>query len=92
MKNCILKKFKLTCEDTSPLISESMDHRVPFLKRMRLKIHLAMCEVCMYYKKQLETIRILAQNLGREDTGLSPDVELKPDTKEKLKKMIEARE
>ncbi len=91
MMNCILKKFKLTCEDTSSIISESMDHRVPFGKRLRLKIHLALCEVCMYYKKQLETIRKLAQNLAREDTPANAGAALRPDTKERLKKMIEAR-
>ena len=85
-----MKRLKMSCEDTSLLISEAMDHRVGFGKRLRLKIHLALCGVCMYYKKQLETIRKLAQNLAREDCPVHADTALKPEAKEKIKKMLEA--
>ena len=82
--------LNLTCQDTSPLISEMMDHRVSFIKRLKIKIHLALCEVCLYYKEQLDIIRNLSQNLGREDCPVNTNETLPSESKEKIKKMIEA--
>ncbi len=82
--------FNLTCEDTSPLISEMMDHRVSFIKRLKIKIHLALCEVCLYYKEQLAIIRNLSQNLGRDDFPVNTSQTLSSKSKEEIKKMIEA--
>jgi len=93
MGKMIKKKIgwlNLTCQDTSPLISEMMDHRVPFFQRLKVKIHLAICKVCLYYKKQLDIIRKLSQNLGREDFPVNTNESLLPKSKEKIKKMIEA--
>jgi hypothetical protein len=90
MMNLLTGWFNLTCKDTSPLISEMMDHRVSFIKRMKIKIHLSMCEVCLYYKKQLEVIRNLSKNLGREDFPANADESLPEEAKQKIKKMIAA--
>jgi hypothetical protein len=88
----ILGFLKMTCKDTSPLISEMMDHRVSSIKRFKIKIHLALCEVCLYYRDQLETIRALSKNLGREDVAVKKNETLSQESKDKIKKMIEARE
>ncbi len=85
----MMKLFSLTCKDTSPLISEMMDHRVPLLKRWKIKIHLSLCQVCMYYKEQLQTIRSLAKKLGQEDVPVKKETTLPQEAKEKLKLMIE---
>ncbi|NIQ00171.1 MAG: hypothetical protein GWM98_06870, partial [Nitrospinaceae bacterium] len=60
--------FRVTCEDTTPLILEVMDHGLPLGSRIRLAVHLAMCGVCGFYKKQIEVIRALANKLGEEDS------------------------
>lgn len=88
--NFLFSWLNLTCEDTSPIISEMMDHRVSFIKRLKIKIHLALCEVCLYYKEQLGIIRKLSQNLGREDFQVNINETLPAESKEKIKKMIEA--
>lgn len=88
--NITLRSLKITCKDAAPLISEMMDHQVLFFKWLKIKIHLAMCEVCLYYKKQLETIRILSKNLALEDAPVKKDATLNQEVKEKIKKMIEA--
>jgi hypothetical protein len=82
--------FKLTCQDTSPLISEMMDHKVSFIRRLKIKIHLSLCKVCLYYKEQLELIRNLSKNLGREDFPANSDAALPEGAKQKLKKMIDS--
>ena len=88
--NILFGWLNLTCQDTSPLISEMMDHRVSFIKRLKIKIHLSLCEVCLYYKKQLEIIRGLSKNLGREDFPVNTDENLPPESKQKIKRMIAA--
>jgi len=90
MINLLFGWLNLTCQDTSPLISEMMDHRVSSIKRLKIKIHLALCEVCLYYKEQLGIIRNLSQNLGREDFPVNKNETLPSESKEKIRKMIEA--
>jgi len=86
--NIMFDWLNLTCKDTSPLISEMMDHKVSLIKRLKIKIHLSLCAVCLYYKKQLEVIRDLSKNLGREDFPANTDENLPEETKQKIKKMI----
>ena len=80
----MIRKLRLSCEDTSPLISELMDHKLPLGKRMRLKFHLAMCQVCRFYQKQLEVIRAVARKLG-EETASQQEATLSEQAKIKIK-------
>jgi hypothetical protein len=81
----MIRKLHLTCEDTTPLISELMDHNLPFGKRLRLKFHLAMCAVCRYYQKQLKVLRALAQKLGGEEASTQQKAVLSEQAKIKIK-------
>lgn len=49
----------LNCEDIAKLISESMDHQLPWSRRMAVKFHLTMCRcpVCQGYVRQMEAFR-----------------------------------
>ena len=80
--------FKITCKDTTPLISELMDHKLPLGKRLRLKFHLGICGVCNLYKKQLEIIRALARKLGGEDAPTQKEAVLSENAKSKIKNSL----
>jgi len=80
--------FKMTCKDVYPLISEEMDHSLSFSRRVRLKMHLAICNLCHVYSKQLQMLRNLARYLGKENSQVIENKTLSPDTKEKLQKYI----
>ncbi|MGP0629728.1 hypothetical protein ACTRW9_08470 [Nitrospina sp. 32_T5] len=80
-----MRFMKLRCEDTSPLISEMMDHTLPLPKRLRVALHLSLCRMCRAYQRQLNTVRVLARGLGREDTPLGPQVTMSDDCRESLK-------
>jgi hypothetical protein len=80
--------FKMTCKDVYPLISEETDHSLSFCKRARLKMHLAICSLCQVYSKQLQTLRKLARNLGKENSQAIEKKTLSSDTKEKIQKHI----
>ena len=82
--------FKMTCRDVYPYMSEMLDHEIPFIPRMRVKLHLALCRVCTFYQQQLQTIKKLSENIGlsQENSKEGPDLseEKKLKIKEALKK------
>ena len=84
----LMSFFKMTCKDVYPLISEEMDHTLSFGGRIRLKMHLAMCHLCELYRKQLEILQVLSQNLGKENSKVMETAVLKPETKEKIQNYI----
>lgn len=81
-------KLRVTCRDTTPLISELMDHRLPLGKRMRLKFHLALCDMCRFYQKQLKIIQALARKLGQEEAPSQKETVLSEQTKIKIKDIL----
>ena len=82
--------LKITCEDTSPLISEGLDHDLPFTKRMRLWAHLAICGMCKNCMAQMNTIRSLARSLGNEDSDSSSSEGLSAEAREKIKQAMKS--
>ena len=90
MNTRMIKWMKLSCEQTSPLISESLDHPLTFGQKMRLKLHLIMCGVCQCYLDQLKTLGGLARSLGSEDSLLFKNESLRPEFKDKLKKALKS--
>ena len=90
MKKFALFMFQLTCKEASPLISEMMDHRVSLWTRLRVKIHLAMCKFCGYYRRQLETLGVLAADLGAEDSPATANIPMPPETKRKIQQMLDS--
>ena len=81
----MIRKLRITCEDTTPLISELMDHKLSLGKRIRLKFHLAMCTVCCFYQKQLEIIRALSRKLRAEEVPTQQKAALSEQAKTKIK-------
>lgn len=82
------KLFKITCEDTSPLISERMDHELSFQKKWRVHLHLTMCRMCRLYQSQLIFLQKLANHVG--ETGMESKIfpTLKEETKRKIKESL----
>lgn len=77
--------FRVTCKDTSPLISELMDHNLPLGKRLRLRFHLGICGVCQIYEKQLKVIHALARKMGHEEAPSQQEAVLSEQAKTKIK-------
>ena len=53
----------LTCKDATQLISRSMDASLPIVQRIRLRLHLFICEWCARYERQLFLIRETLRHL-----------------------------
>jgi len=47
----------LTCKETAELVSKSMDQRISIWTRIKLKMHLKACSMCLKYSKQLQKIQ-----------------------------------
>ncbi len=84
----IEKLLKLSCRDVSALASENLDHDLPFFKRLKLKLHLAICGACKNYQTQLEILKRMCASMGEEDSSVKQDISLSSPAKEKIKKAL----
>lgn len=89
LRDVVLDLALSNCKDTTELISEDMDHNLSVFKRWRMRFHLVLCKYCRKYRAQLETLRRMTGGLGKEVSDTTPDASLKPDSKERMKQIIE---
>jgi hypothetical protein len=58
-----------TCKETSLLVTQSMDRRLTWTERLGMRIHLAVCNNCARFTKQMRLIR---EWLDTEDEAVQP--------------------
>jgi hypothetical protein len=76
------------CNEVVKLVSEDMDHPLPFGTRLKLRLHLKICEACERYRRQLRAIReAMRQNPDRV-LGREPSAGLSPEARERLKQAL----
>ena len=75
----LLARITPPCTDVTRFVSESMDRTLPVLTRMKLHLHLMICEGCAQYRQQLLNIRqalrrpmSLSQDQRQDEPLLSP--------------------
>jgi len=56
--------MKLTCKEVSHLVSQGFDRELGWGERMRVRIHLAICDGCTNFKKQMDFLRRAMRELG----------------------------
>ena len=54
----------LTCKEVSRLVSQGLDRRLGFGERISLRVHLAICEGCTKFNKQVTFLRAAVARLG----------------------------
>jgi hypothetical protein len=79
------------CRDVSRMVSESMDARPPFSRRMAMWIHLMMCRYCCRFRRQILFLRKMSRIDAEDvaDTLVEQDAALSPTARERLKKIVE---
>jgi anti-sigma factor RsiW len=55
-------KWLTTCKETTVLASRAMDARLSFGDRLALRLHLAICENCTRFVRQLKEMRQLLRS------------------------------
>ena len=79
------------CRQASRLQSEALDHKLPTLQRIGLRIHLLLCKWCRRYGKQIRFLRDAAQE--HPDGLVEPARQKLPDAaRERMKQRLRAEE
>lgn len=77
------KRLKISCKESSFLISKKQETALSFIEKVQLNLHLLICDVCKLFKKQTDYIISLLQHTATETKTLSDT------SKEKMKEMLD---
>jgi hypothetical protein len=58
----------LNCKEVSRLVSQALDRPLGLGERVRLRIHLAICDGCANFSKQMAFLRKAMARLGDDST------------------------
>ena len=80
----------LSCKEVSYLVSESLDRRLPFWQRVRVRLHLLMCRFCARFRRQTLFLRAAARHylMAVESTDNVASVGLSPEARERIKRSL----
>ena len=56
--------MKITCKEATQLVSQGLDRELSGWERLRLRVHLAICDGCTNFKKQMDFLRRAMRELG----------------------------
>jgi hypothetical protein len=58
----------LSCKEASHLASQGLDRRLGFGERVALRLHLAICDGCTQFTRQIAFLRKAVRELGSRDS------------------------
>lgn len=85
----VMARLTPTCEVVSQKVSQSMDHPLPLGDRIRVRLHLLVCELCARYEKQLLAMRRMLESHLNEIEEPSSDVRLSDEARKRIKQELE---
>jgi hypothetical protein len=56
----------LSCKEASRLVSQGLDRKLGFGERVALRMHLAICDGCANFRKQLAFLQRAVKQLGSQ--------------------------
>ena len=59
--------LKPTCKEVHQLVSEGLDRKLTFIERMRMRLHLLVCDACTRFNHQMALIHTAMQRLSHGD-------------------------
>jgi hypothetical protein len=81
------KALSLDCREASCAQSESLDHPLPFAKRVGLSLHLVLCRWCRRYGKQIRFLRVAAHEHPEEMAEAAPQ-KLSGEARDRIKRRL----
>lgn len=80
----------INCKEASQLLSEQLDHPLPWTKQIMLKVHVAMCSVCRLWGRQIKSLRDLIGKYTMEvsDPPLREKHTLSEEYKDHMKELL----
>ena len=79
----------ISCKYASQLISKSLDQRLSFTEKFKLRLHLLMCDMSTRFKQQLFALHSAIKKLLNQ-TEKDTSIQLPLEAKERIKKLIES--
>jgi predicted anti-sigma-YlaC factor YlaD len=59
--------MRLTCKEATTLVSQGLDRQLTLWERVKLRLHLAVCDACSQFVKQSAFIRRAVRRLADRD-------------------------
>jgi predicted anti-sigma-YlaC factor YlaD len=75
----------LTCKGATQLISDGLDRKLPWWRRMGLRVHVMMCAACRAYRRQVIAIDALVRDRYGPDPSIEPIQSLSDERRERIK-------
>jgi hypothetical protein len=82
-------KFLLNCKEASKIISQSLDNPLSWSDRMKLKLHLFICNACTRFNQQLRLIKNAVLRIKLE-TENDASIQLSLDAKARINRAVES--
>ena len=64
--------FKPTCREVHRLVSEAMDRDLSVMERLRMRLHLTVCEACTRFQGQMGLLRRAMYQAAHPDEPQDP--------------------
>jgi hypothetical protein len=55
-------RIRISCKDASRLISQLQDGDIPLPERLRIRLHLLLCDACTRFEQQMRFLRAALRN------------------------------
>lgn len=78
----------LSCEETSRLVSESLDRQLPLRQRIAVRMHLLMCKACARARQQLLFMRKAILRLEDDIEKAVSSSSLSPQARDRIKNLM----
>jgi hypothetical protein len=60
----LVQEMMLSCKEVTRLVSQGLDRRLPFGRRVALRVHLAICDGCTNFTRQMDFLRKAVRRLA----------------------------
>jgi len=87
-KSAIKLLLTLTCDESTRLVSESLDRGLRPAERWAVRLHAVSCRSCRRYRKQLAFLRAAIARLGHGDAEASASSSLGLGAKERIRRAL----
>lgn len=78
------RRILVNCREATRLLSQSMDARLPWHRRLAIRLHLLYCVWCRRYAAQLQFLRRAMGQMAASPAQTQPS-KLSPEAKERMR-------
>lgn len=75
----------LTCDESTRLVSQSLDDELPRVERVAVRLHAIGCRSCRRYRRQVLFLRqAIQQRLSLDNAPIPADMQLSDDARRRI--------